>query len=101
MWQLFAAWRRSPFRPLRGFDRATDHDWRPEADTHSGREVVPSAPACAGRAEIETGRCLGQGPAASAFFRVLLLRQLPSRRPSSLTCRLTCWYWPSLSHCQR
>ena len=78
---------------------AADYGWRPEAKAIKMAQVSPARTGSARqarRAYTEERRLLGKGPETPhvAFIHP------PSKRPSSATMMLTCWYCPSFSHCQ-
>ena len=79
---------------------AADYGWRPEAKDIKMAQVSPARTGSARqarRAYTEERRLLGKGLEAP---HVVFIHP-PSKRPSSATMVLTCWYCPSFSQCQR
>ena len=79
---------------------AADYGWRPEAKVIKMAQVSPARTGSARqarRAYTEERRLLGKGLETP---HVVFIHP-PSKRPSSATMVLTCWYCPSFSQCQR
>ena len=89
---------RSGPRARRKAGRGAGHRPR-RAHSEAGARPGQSWPAVPRPAHLSSGSPRRPGPAASAA-RVCLI-QPPNSLPMPITMRLTCSYWPALSHCHR